>query len=50
MDALSASQPAGEKKYVIDLFAGGESWRKSVEVAGYAYIPVDLRKLISRSP
>ena len=49
MNALSASQPAAEKKYVIDLFAGGESWRKSVEAAGYVYIPVDLRKLINRS-
>ena len=43
MNALSTSQPAIEKKYVIDLFAGGESWR------GYVYIPVDLRKLIARS-
>ena len=46
---MSASQHAAEKKYVIDLFAGGESWRKSVEAAGYIYVPVDLRKLINKS-
>ena len=33
------------KKYVIDLFSGGESWREATEKAGYTYIPVDIQKL-----
>ena len=49
MDALSASKPAAEKIYVTDLFAGGESSRKSLEAAGYTDIPVDLMKLINKS-
>ena len=41
MDAIASKQP--NKKYVIDMFSGGESWRKSVERQGYTYIPVDIR-------
>ena len=41
MDAVANKQP--NKKYVIDMFSGGESWRKSVERQGYTYIPVDIR-------
>ena len=40
MDAVANKQP--NKKYVINMFSGGESWRKSVEQQGYTYIPVDI--------
>ena len=33
MQAVAIKQP--DKKYVIDLFAGGESWRPAVEQEGY---------------
>jgi hypothetical protein len=29
-------------KYVLDLFAGGQSYQAAVEAAGYDYIPVDI--------
>ena len=32
-----------EKMVVLDLFSGGESWRRAVEAAGYIYVPVDIR-------
>jgi len=47
MDAIRLKQPG--KKYVIDLFAGGESWRSTVEAAGYTYIPVDIRAGLARA-
>ena len=30
---------------VLDLFPGGDSYRKAVEEAGYVYIPVDIKTL-----
>ena len=30
---------------VLDLFSGGESYRKAVEAAGYIYVPVCLQIL-----
>ena len=33
------------KDVVLDLFSGGESYRKSVEAAGYIYVPIDLKTL-----
>ena len=47
MEEVALKQPT--KKYVVDLFAGGESWRKSVEAQGYVYIPVDISKLVQRA-
>lgn len=38
-------QAGGEGDIVLDLFSGGESYRKSVEDAGYIYIPIDLKAL-----
>jgi hypothetical protein len=32
-----------EKMVVLDLFSGGESWRRAVEAAGYIYVPVDIK-------
>ena len=46
MQAVAIKQP--DKKYVIDLFAGGESWRPAVEQEGYVYVPVDIRKLMAK--
>ena len=34
-----------EKQYVIDLFSGGESYRRAVEAAGFIYVPVDIKTL-----
>ena len=31
---------------ILDLFSGGESYRKAVEAAGYIYVPVDLQTLV----
>ena len=47
MQAVAVKQP--DKKYVIDLFAGGESWRPAVEQEGYIYVPVDIRKLMAKT-
>ena len=47
MDAVASKQP--NKKYVIDMFSGGESWRKSAERRGDTYIPVDMRVGLSRT-
>ena len=47
MEAIKEKQP--EKKYVLDLFAGGESWRSTVKEAGYIYVPVDIRAGLARS-
>ena len=33
---------ADNRRYVIDLFSGGESYRAAVEAAGYIYVPVDI--------
>jgi hypothetical protein len=30
---------------IIDLFSGGESWRETVETAGFRYVPVNIRPL-----
>jgi hypothetical protein len=46
MAHVAERQPG--KKYVIDLFAGGESWRKSVEEQGYVYVPVAIRRLMTQ--
>jgi hypothetical protein len=32
------------KQFIFDMFSGAESWRKQVEVAGYSYVPVDVRR------
>jgi hypothetical protein len=50
-EELLAAMPekAGEAKYIVDLFAGGESWRRQVEAAGYVYIGVDLRRGATQS-
>ena len=47
MAAVAVKQP--DKKYIIDLFAGGESWRPAVEQEGYIYVPVDIRKLMTKT-
>ena len=47
MAAVAVKQP--DKKYIIDLFAGGESWRPAVEQEGYVYVPVDIRKLMTKT-
>jgi hypothetical protein len=47
MAAVAVKQP--DKKYIIDLFAGGESWRLAVEHEGYVYVPVDIRKLMTKT-
>ena len=31
-----------KQKYVVGLFARGESYRAAVEAAGYIYVPVDI--------
>ena len=31
---------------IIDLFSGGESYRKAVEEAGFVYVPVDLKTML----
>ncbi len=31
---------------ILDLFSGGESWRKASEQGGFKYIPVDIKKFI----
>ena len=30
---------------IMDLFSGGESWRETVESAGFRYVPVEIRPL-----
>jgi hypothetical protein len=40
--AMPEKEP--EVRYIIDLFSGGESWRRQVEAEGYIYIGVDLRR------
>ena len=47
MDAIRLKQPG--KKYVVDLFAGGESWRSTMEAAGDTYIPMDIRAGLARA-
>ena len=37
-----------EQTVVLDLFSGGESYRKAVEAAGYTYVPVDLKTMFER--
>ena len=46
MKKIVQKQP--NKKYVIDLFAGNESWRQAVEDESCVYIPVDIRRLLNR--
>ena len=33
------------KDVVLDLFSGGESYRRAVEAAAYVYVPIDLKTL-----
>ena len=33
----------GEEMVVLDLFSGGEGWRRAVEATGYIYVPVDIK-------
>ena len=42
--ALGPPQPG--KDVIVDVFAGGESWRAAVEAAGYRYVAVDITALI----
>jgi len=35
---------ASTRRIVLDLFSGGESWKKATEEAGFTYIPVDIKK------
>jgi hypothetical protein len=44
LEAMPVKGPAA--KYIIDLFSGGESWRRQVEAQGYIYIGVDLRRSV----
>jgi hypothetical protein len=34
-----------ERRYVLDLFSGGESYRRAVDAAGYIYVPVNIKTL-----
>ena len=38
-------QQGGEGDVILDLFSGGESYRKAVEAAGFTYIAIDLKTL-----
>ena len=40
---MSTTQHEGD--VILDLFSGGESYRKAVEAAGYIYVPIDLKTL-----
>ena len=42
--ALGPPQPG--KDVIVDVFAGGESWRAAVEAAGYRYVAVDITALM----
>jgi hypothetical protein len=44
LEAIPEKEPG--VKYVVDLFSGGESWRRQVEAQGYVYIGVDLRRSV----
>ncbi len=45
LEAIPDRDP--EAKYIVDLFSGGESWRRQVEAQGYIYIGVDLRRAVN---
>jgi hypothetical protein len=47
MEEIELKHP--EKKFIFDLFSGGESWRNSVQKAGYSYVPVDLRRSLAKA-
>ena len=47
LEAIPDKSPA--VKYIVDLFSGGESWRRQVEAQGYIYIGVDLRRSASET-
>jgi len=38
-------QQEGEGDVILDLFSGGESYRKAVEAAGLTYIAIDLKTM-----
>jgi hypothetical protein len=42
LEAMETKQPG--QRYIVDLFSGGESWRREVEAQGFVYIGVDLRR------
>ena len=42
LDAMPTKDP--KARYVIDLFSGGESWKREVEKRGFIYIGVDVRR------
>ena len=42
--ALKEKEHQGD--VIIDLFSGGESYRKAVEDAGFVYVPVDLKTML----
>ena len=44
----AAKKGNSEQTVVLDLFSGGESYRKAVEAAGYTYVPVDLKTMFER--
>ena len=44
LTALGPPQPG--KDGIVDVFAGGESWRAAVDAAGYRYVAVDITALI----
>jgi hypothetical protein len=44
MKEFCSKHDSPEGSIVLDLYSGGESWRKATEEAGLIYIPVDIRK------
>jgi hypothetical protein len=44
LQELIRSRSVPTDSIVLDLFSGGESWRKATEAAGLTYIPVDIKK------
>ena len=46
-ELIEAIPEKGPKmKYIVDLFSGGESWRREVEAQGFIYIGCDLRRSV----
>ena len=45
--AVAVGQP--DKKYIIDSFAGAESWRLAMQHHGYIYTPVDARNRMAKT-
>jgi hypothetical protein len=44
MELIQKKQP--DKEVIFDMFAGGESWRETVEEAGHTYVAVDIKHTI----